>query len=359
MGALHAVVMAGGSGTRFWPASRTERPKQVLPLAGGEPLIAATLARLGDLCDPEHVWIVTNGRQVDAVRRAAPRFPGDKIIVEPEARDTAACVSLATATIAAADPDATMVVLPSDHLIEPAAEFRRMIRRGAELAADDETLVTFGVAPGSAATGFGYVECGEPCDDREPPAFRATRFREKPDAATARQFVDDGLLWNLGIFVWTCRGVVAAMAASDPALATATVEMAAAIADGRPTADVFGKIRRTSIDYAVLEHAPKVAVVRAAVAWNDVGGFGALADTGADDGAGNRALLTDGASRIALESRNNLVYAEGKRAVCLFGVDDLVVVAVGDAVLVCPRSRAAELKRLVEHVRAQGRDDLL
>lgn len=354
--------MAGGSGTRFWPASRTSRPKQFLPLAHGKLLIEATVDRLAGLCEPGNLWIVTNPVQAKALTKVLPGFPRDRVIVEPEARDTAPCVALATATIAARDPQATMVVLPADHVIAPVAEFHRMLRRGVELAADDETLVTFGITPNHPATGYGYIECGAPLDDLAPRAFTARRFREKPDLPTAQQFLaQGGFLWNSGIFVWTAPALLAAMRHGHPALATATERMTAAVAKGQrgTVTRIFRTAPKTSIDYAIMEKAEKVAVVEATVQWDDVGSFPALTSVGVADGAGNHALLAQGATQLALQSQGNIVYAEGKRTVALFGVHDLVVVAVGDAVLVCPKDRAGDLKQLVEHVRAQGRADLL
>lgn len=362
MSSLHAIVMAGGSGTRFWPASRTARPKQFLPLAHGKLLIQATIDRLVGLCDPANVWIVTNPLQARTLAKLLPDFPRDHVIVEPEARDTAPCVALATATIAARDPDATMIVLPADHVIEPVAEFHRMLRRGAALAADDTTLVTFGVTPTSPATGYGYIECGAPLDGAAPRAFAAQRFREKPDLATAQQFLaTGGFLWNSGIFVWTVKGIRRAMANSHPELAAATDRMIQSVAKGQraQVTRIFKKAPKTSIDYAIMEKAKQVAVVEATVRWDDVGSFPALTAVGQGDDAENFALLTGGAAQIALQSQGNIVYAEGPRTVALFGVQDLVVVAVGDAVLVCPKHRAADLKVLVEHVRAKGRTDLL
>lgn len=354
--------MAGGSGTRFWPASRTARPKQFLPLAHGKLLIEATIDRLAGLCEPGNVWIVTNPVQAKALAKVLPGFPRDRVIVEPEARDTAPCVALATATIAAHAPDATMVVLPADHVIEPIAEFHRMLRRGIGLAADDRTLVTFGVTPTHPATGYGYIECGSPLDAGAPRAFAARRFREKPDLPTAQQFLaQGGFLWNSGIFVWTQKAIRAAMQNGHPALAEATDRMTAAIGKGQRSVvtRTFRQTPKTSIDYAIMEKAEKVAVVEATVRWDDVGSFPALSSVGADCGDGNFALLAKGAAQIALQSRDNIVYAEGSRTVALFGVHDLVVVAVGDAVLVCPKDRAGDLKVLVEHVRSQGRADLL
>ena len=358
---LHAVIMAGGSGTRFWPASRKKRPKQFLPLARGRLLIQATIDRLTGLCDEDHVWIVTNPTQARALQKLVPGFRKDRIVVEPEARDTAPCVALATATIAATDPAATMIVMPADHVIEPEAEFQRMLRRGAELAASG-ALVTFGVRPTHPATGYGYVECGERLDAGEPRAFAARRFREKPDRATAEQFLQHGgFLWNSGIFVWTVDSIRRAMHHGHPALGEAADRMLAAARDGAAAAlkRAFRQSPKTSIDYAVMEKAERVVVVEATVRWDDVGSFPAIAAVGTTDDAGNHALLAGGASQLALHSDGNVVYAEGKRTVALFGVKDLVVVAVGDAVLVCPKDRAGDLKELVEHVRATGRVDLL
>ncbi|MBM3961525.1 MAG: mannose-1-phosphate guanylyltransferase, partial [Planctomycetes bacterium] len=160
MTSLHAVVMAGGSGTRFWPASRTARPKQFLPLVGGKPMIAATIDRLDGLCDQDHVWVATNKRLGKPITKLLPSLPKNRLVLEPEARDTAPCIALAAATIAAVDPEATMIVLPADHVIAPIDAFQAMLREGAAIAQDGATLVTFGIAPTFPATGYGYVECG-------------------------------------------------------------------------------------------------------------------------------------------------------------------------------------------------------
>lgn len=359
---LHAVIMAGGSGTRFWPASRKKRPKQFLPLADGVPLIQAAVERMRGLCAAENIWIVTNPVQARVLPKVLPSFPREQVIVEPEARDTAPCVALATATVQARSPDATMVVLPADHVITPVDAFQQLLRRGAAIAADGATLVTFGIAPTHPATGYGYIECGSPLDGDRPEALRGVRFREKPDRATAEQFVAAGnFLWNSGIFVWSMAAIRAAMAAGSPDLDAATAAMLQGLQQGkRPAvARAFRRAPKTSIDYAVMEKAPKVAVVRADVRWDDVGSFPALDAVGQKDDRGNVAVLHGGATKIACESAGNVVYAEGKRTVALFGVRDLVVVAVGDAVMVCPKDRAGDLKVLVEQVKNEGRIDLL
>lgn len=362
MPTLHAVIMAGGSGTRFWPASRKKRPKQFLPLADGLPLIDATVQRLSGVCSKDNIWIVTNPVQARALPKVLPDFPRHQILVEPEARDTAPCVALATATIAAKDPEATMVLLPADHLITPMSAFTAMLHRAVELAADQKTLVTFGIEPDHPAVGYGYIECGRPVDDREPQAMAAVRFREKPDLETAKQFLAAGnFLWNSGIFVWSIPAIRAAMNVGNPELGKAALAMLNATLQNKPAAvrAAFRRAPKTSIDYAVMEKAPSVTVVRANVRWDDIGSFPALTAVGTTDERGNTAVLHGGATKVACESDGNIIYAEGKRTVALFGVKDLVVVAVGDAVMVCPKDRAADLKTLVRKVEQDGLSNLL
>lgn len=362
MANLHAVIMAGGSGTRFWPASRKRRPKQFLPLCGGASMLQATLDRVAGLCPVERTWIVTNGELAKRLPHVVPQFPRAQVLVEPEARDTAPCIALATAHIAARDPRATMVVMPADHVIAPTRAFHQLLRRGARLAADDRTLVTFGVAPTFPATGYGYIEAGARCDDAKPAAFAAKRFREKPDLATAQRFLRrGGFYWNSGIFVWTANAIRAAMAASNPELARGTDAMLGALQAGRKSAllRAFAALPRTSIDFGVMEKAEHVTVVAAELQWDDVGSFPALGAVGDRDGDDNVRVLGPASKALQLGSRGNVVYAEGARTVALFGVHDLVVVAVDDVVLVCPKDKAADLKQLVEHVRASGREDLL
>lgn len=361
-GPVHAVVMAGGSGTRFWPASRLRRPKQFLPLADGAPLLCATLDRLRGLVPPDRVWIVTNPAQLPGLRRLLPKFPAARILVEPEPRDTAPCLALAVAAIGNQDPAARLVLLPADHRIAPVTRFQRILRRGLELCRDDRRLVVFGIRPTFPATGFGYIQRSAALDRKQPAAHAVRRFREKPSLATAKRLLARGdHLWNSGMLAGSVAALRAAMAAHCGPLHAATDQLAAALAAGsrRRLVQAFAAAPRTSIDYAVLEHCADLAVVEAALDWDDVGSLPALAAIGDRDRDQNAAVLATGASLLQLGSRDNLVYAEGPRTVALFGVADLVVVAVDDAVLVCPRHRAQDLKQLVEHVRAAGRGDLL
>jgi mannose-1-phosphate guanylyltransferase len=362
MASVHAVIMAGGSGTRFWPASRQTRPKQLLPLADGKPMIAAAVERLSGVCAPENIWIVTNRAQKKAIGMLLLDFPIEQVLIEPEARDTAPCIALAMATIAARDPDATLIVLPADQVIAPINEFERMLARAQALAGDGETLVTFGIPPTFPATGYGYIELGDATDKALPRAHLSKSFREKPDLATAQSFVDSGKFWwNSGIFVFELAAMQRAFREHEPALAVATERMTAAIhKNKRPQlARAFRQAPKTSIDFAIMEKASRIAVVECTAHWDDVGSFPALARILPATDDHNHFSLHDGADAKSLQSTGNIVYAEGKRIVTLFGVDNLVVAAVGDAVLVCPKDKASDLKQLVEHLRAEGRQDLL
>ena len=362
MGSAHAVIMAGGSGTRFWPASRGTRPKQVLPLADGRALIEAAVERVAGICPPDQVWIVTSAEQREPILDSLPQFAAAQVIVEPEPRDTAPCVALALATVAARDPGATIMCLPADHVIRPVAEFERMISRGDALAADGETIVTFGIPPTSPETGFGYIELGDPRDADAPAAYTVAAFREKPDLPTAEQFVREGRFWwNSGILLFGADAMLAQMERHSPELYTAAVTMRRAreSADEEALRAAFRSAPQTSIDYAVIEAAGKLAVVEFTAAWDDVGGFPSLARIMGSDDDGNTCALFKDASAELLESRGNIVYAEGDRTVALFGVEGMVVAAVGDAVLVCPKERAHELKKLVARLRERGREGLL
>ncbi|MFK7742095.1 MAG: mannose-1-phosphate guanylyltransferase [Planctomycetota bacterium] len=362
MSSVHAVIMAGGAGTRFWPASRQTRPKQLLPLAHGESLIAATVQRVSGICGEGNRWIVTNPRQKRAIGSLLLDFPADHILVEPEPRDTAPCVAFATATIAAQDPEATLILLPADHLIEPNAEFERMLKRAIDVASDGETLVTFGVPPTFPATGYGYVEIGDETNGEAPRVHHAKAFREKPDRATAEEFVNSGRFWwNSGIFVFKVKAMQKAMAKHAPELGESCSRMMTAIANDKreDLTQAFQAAPKTSIDFAIMEKAERMAVVECTASWDDVGSFPALARVLKPDDSDNHLALHDGADASVLESRNNVVYAEGARTVALLGVEGLVVCAVGDAVLVCPKDRADDLKKMVAHLKETGRTDLL
>ena len=359
---LHAIVMAGGSGTRFWPASRAALPKQLLPLAGERTLLEDTVARLATLVPPERTMVVTAARLLDAVRRQLPGVPETGLVGEPCKRDTAPCIGLAALLVARRDPDATMVVMPSDHVISPAEKFRGAIRQAEALvAAAPGRLVTFGIRPTYPAESFGYIQQGEPLPvgPGQAPAHTVARFKEKPPAAVAAEYLAAGTyLWNAGIFVWKAATILQALAERQPEC-LAHLERIAAAWDSpdrdRVFAEQFAAIKGTSIDYAVLEHAPDVAVIEAPFGWDDLGGWSAVARQQAADTAGNTCI----GRHLDLGSKGTIVQTSDDHLVVTLGLEDMLVVHTPDATLVADRSREEEVKQVVAELERRGWSEFL
>ena len=358
---LHAVIMAGGSGTRFWPKSRRNRPKQLLKLHGDSTMIQQTVARVASLIPPERTWVITGADQAEATRAQLPELPSDQIVGEPCPRDTAACVGLAAALVSQRDPDATTIVLPADHVIEPVEAFLASVRAASTIIDEDPTaFVTFGIAPDRPETGYGYIERAELLGRPEGIAqYRVERFREKPDRATAEEFLATGrFVWNAGIFVWRTSAVLDALARHRPELARAigrvsetlgTPGFAASLEHEYPT------MEKIPIDKAVMEHAENVRVLEVPYVWNDVGDWRALTALVPDDPNGN----TIQGPVHAVETSGCIVVADEGKLIATLGVDDLVIVQSGGATLVTRKDQLDKLKSLVEGLRAAGFGDTL
>ena len=352
----HAVIMAGGSGTRLWPLSRAERPKQLLDVVAAEDgsahsLLAEAFTRLQAVLPTEQIWVCTAARYGDQVRAALPELLADRLVLEPVARDTANAVGLAAALVADVDPDAELAVVSADHVIRPIERFAAALRTAYDLlAVRPRALVTLGVTPTSPATGFGYVQKGAPTEVAG--ASEAVSFREKPDLATAEQYLASGeYVWNSGMFVWRAQTVLDALADHLPESAAGLGRVVAAPAGpGRDAvlAEVFPTLPKISVDYAVLEPAAaepgRVAVVDLDVDWLDVGSWPALANTLTADDAGN---ATRGLT-VLLDSSDNVVVSDDpEHLVALVGVRDSVVVHTADVTMVCPVSDAERVKALL------------
>ena len=361
---LHAVIMAGGSGTRFWPESRGNRPKQLLPVTGRRAMLAETALRLDPLVPFERTWVVTNSLQVQGVRRALPELPVDNLLVEPCARNTAACVALAATVLLEQDPDAVMAVLPADHAVEPAAEFRRALEAGAAPAAERGTFVTFGIPPDHPATGYGYIRrgallgCEEGLD-----RYSVRAFKEKPDAATAAAFLASGdYLWNSGIFMWRADTLLDAVEEHIPQLAAGLVPVRDAVGSENfqeVVDDAYQGFPSLAVDIGVMEKVDGVQVLSTPFRWSDVGSWRALYDLAPHDADGNAAVFPAGGLLLAEDARRVLAYSSEEQTIAVLGLDDIVVVRTADAVLVAHRDRAEEVKRFVDTLRAEGREDLL
>jgi mannose-1-phosphate guanylyltransferase len=349
---LYAVVMAGGSGTRFWPASRRARPKQFLPVWGGRAMIAETCARLEGLVPWARVLVVTAESQVDLVRAALPALPRDNVLAEPVVRNTAPCVALAAMEVARRAGDVPQVVLPADHVIHPTSAFQETLGAAVDEAQGGEHLVVFGVRPDHPATGYGYVEsAGEVGRRGATPVHAVARFVEKPERERAERFLAGGRhFWNSGMFVWRTEVVRAALRQHAPEIQRGLEE----VAGGASLSTVYARLPSVAIDVAVLEKAANVRMLPIDYSWSDVGSWAALPALHARDEAGNWPVLSGGARLVAEDSHGCLAYAEGDEIVALVGVQDLVVVRSGNATLVCPRERAQDVKRIVERLARGG-----
>ena len=359
MAHVHAVVLAGGSGTRFWPASRRHTPKQLLPLAGraDEALIAATVRRIEPLVPPDRVWISTGTSLIEATLAALPRVPRSHVIAEPVARNTAPCIGWASATIARTDPDAIVMVLPADHFIGNESAFRDALGTAIR-AAEEGWLTTVGIVPTRPETGYGYIEVGDPIAN----GVRAvTRFVEKPTRERAEAFLAEGhYLWNGGMFFFRAGVMKAAIAEHLPALAAGLDRIDAAAARGeeeRVLAEVFPTLPSISIDHGVMEKAKRIAVVPGDFGWNDVGSWQVTWEMSERDAEGNS--LPEGT--VAVDAKNNLVRdlttGTSRKRWALVGVSDLVVVETDDAVLVVPRDRAQDVRAVVDALAKRGETD--
>ncbi len=346
----YALILAGGSGTRFWPLSRNTRPKQLLDLFGKGTLLEQTVRRLEGLVPHENILILTNEKQVAAVRENLPMLPPQNVFAEPARRDTAPAVALGIGLVAARNPAAVMMVLPADQLIQDRAAFQSVMRDALAVAESSDGLVTIGIQPSWPCPSYGYIERGEPagipglvCENRP---FEVRRFREKPSPEVAEQFLrQGGFSWNAGMFVWSLPAVIGQLALHAPELADfiaglgAAPDLHAAIAEG------FPGLPARSIDYALMEKAGRVLNIEATFDWDDVGSWISIAKYLPSHGDENRAneAITE------LESRNNIVFnARPGSRIALLGVEDLIVVQTGDALLVARRQRADAIKNLTD-----------
>src|SRR6266853_240158 len=350
---LFVLVLAGGGGERFWPLSRKSRPKQLLSLFSKETLLEATLRRLDGLVPPTQTLILTNAEQEAAVRALCPQLPRENIVSEPAKRDTAAAIALGAGWISMRAPDATMIVLPADHLIQDTDGFQRTLRVAVAAAEGTGELVTIGIKPAWACPGFGYIELGGraalAAKPDGPEVFEVLRFREKPSAELAETFLKQGnFRWNAGMFIWTVRAILSAFNRHVPALGEFIAQLHRSTALEPILRDVFPKLPKISIDYAVLEKTRRVLMVESGFDWDDIGSWTAIAKYLASDASGN----VGNAELAAVDSRQNLVYSTEKKLIALLGVQDLIVVQTGDALLICNRHEAERIKNLVAQVPA-------
>jgi len=352
---LYPVIMAGGSGTRFWPLSRKNRPKQFLPLTTTKPLIADTQARLGGLAKPKDTFVVC-GKAHEKLVKASVKLPPKNVVVEPAARNTAPAIALAALHVAAQDPEGILVVLPSDHHVANVPEFKRVLQTAAEVAKDGH-LVTLGIKPSRPETGYGYIRVGESLSGD---ARKVQAFVEKPDLETAKGYLTSGdYVWNGGIFVFRADAILNAFREHMPELWKGLEKIRATV--GKRTyastlAKVFPKLPSTSIDYGVMEKAKNIAVVPCDFGWSDVGSFAALPEVRKADEKGN---VVTGKGAVVVDCEGCVVVAGDKKPLAVVGLKDVVVVDAGDAVLVVPKNKSQDVRKVVEALKARKLDALL
>ncbi|MEU4624227.1 sugar phosphate nucleotidyltransferase [Actinoplanes sp. NPDC023801] len=360
---LYGVVLAGGTGTRLWPLSRAGHPKFLHPLTGTEAsLLQATVDRLDTLASPDRVFVVTGVAHAAAVSRQLASMPEENVLVEPSPRDSCAAIALAAAVIARRDPEAIMGSFASDHLIADKAAFSAVIRE-AMVGAAQGLLMTLGITPTRPETGYGYLQCGAAVGDG--PLLKVDEFKEKPSYDVAESYVKSGnYLWNAGMFVWRVDTFLAELHRQQPQLAAGISRIAQAwgTADQEEVmGDVWPTLPKISVDYAVMEGAAavgRVGTVPGDFGWNDVGDFHTLGEVLTADQAGNVVVGPENAAErpavLLRETQGLVVVPSSGRLVAAMGVRDLVIVDTPDAVLVCPRDRAQEVKQLVDHLKELG-----
>jgi mannose-1-phosphate guanylyltransferase len=347
---LHAMIMAGGGGTRFWPRSRAAWPKQFLAFSGERTLLQGTLDRIEAQVPRERTWVITGGAHRAQAIAQLPELDGQRIVGEPMGRDTAACIGLGAALIAKEDPNAVMIVMPADHAIEPAQEFRRAVHAAEQIAeAFPKALITFGIPPSYPATGYGYIHRGEAIGQRQNvSAFKVRKFVEKPKFDVAEKYVAGGEhYWNSGIFVWKVSAILDELQTHKPKLMDGVRRIADSWGSTKQD-EVFraeyDKAEKISIDFAVLEHAREVIVVQAPYQWDDVGSWLALERRNPQDANGN----TIQAKHLGIETSKCVIVSDSEHLIATIGVSDLLIIQDGNATLIANRSEEGTVKDIVE-----------
>jgi len=351
----YAVIMAGGGGTRLWPVSRRETPKQLLPLLGKETLFQSTVSRLETLFPPEHILVVTVAEQARVMQEQVPSIPAENYLIEPAPRGTASVVALAAAVLQKRDPQATMAIQTADHHIRNRDLFNYLISAALEVA-EKNYLVTLGITPTFPSTGYGYIQQGELLSgDYKYPVYTVKRFKEKPDETTAQQLLRSGdHSWNSGMFIWRADAILGEIEKQMPNLFRAVNKIASAW-DTAEKAEVlstqWNDLKSETIDYGIMEKAERVAVLPAGgLGWSDVGSWDSLFEVLLPDMNGN--VATNAQHHLALDTHNTLVYsASEERLIVTIGLDDVVVVDAGDVLMICQTDQSQKVRDVVEHLK--------
>jgi mannose-1-phosphate guanylyltransferase len=358
----YAVIMAGGGGTRLWPISRKESPKQLLPLLGQETLFQSTVKRLENLFPPERILVVTIEEQAKVMNLQAPEIPAENYLIEPAPRGTASVVGLAAMALKKRDPNASMAVLPSDHFIRNVDLFHYLLKTAFEVA-ENKYLVTLGITPTSPSTAYGYIQQGASVEGGyKYPVYRVKKFIEKPNEETAQKLLRSGdHSWNSGMFIWRVDTILSEIAKQMPELSNQLEVIGEAWGTSKQNETLnkhWQDLKNETVDYGIMEKAERVAVLPAGgLGWSDVGMWSSLFEVLLPDMNGNIATNTN--LHLAHETHNTLVYGGSERLIVTIGVDDMVIVDTGDALLVCKTDQSQRVKEVVEHLKKHRQEKFL
>lgn len=351
---LHAVIMAGGTGTRFWPRSTEAHPKQFLNIFGERTMLQSTVDRIQKLVPRDRVWVITNDRYVDLVKEQLPGVPARNIVGEPVGRNTAPCVAAAAALIREQDPEGTMAVLPADHHISQPDKFISILEAADAQASDGQSLVTIGIEPDHPETGFGYIEFDTDVSETQKghEIKKVKQFREKPDLDTAKDFIASGnFLWNSGMFIWQASTILDEFKKHLPTIYNEVEKLAPAIGSDNQKEAVdqfYHNCMSISIDYGIMEQADSVFVVPGSFGWNDVGSWRAVYDLREKDENGN---VVQADTVTFVRAKDNLIQSSSGKMIALIGVEDLAVVETDQAILVCKLDESQGVKEVVNKLR--------
>ena len=356
---IYAVIMAGGSGTRLWPRSRKKKPKQLLDIVSSKTMIQETVERLSPLVESSHTIIVVNEIHFKEIDQQLTHIPTENILIEPEGKNTAPCIGLAAIHILSRDKDAIMAVLPSDHLVQNANRFRKTIGVGARIAESGNHLVTIGIKPTFPETGYGYIQAGEKVDTASgEDVFKVVAFTEKPSLAVAKKFIKSGdYMWNSGMFVWSVETILNQIQLHLPGLHEGLMKIQASLGkdnERKVLEKVYASLESESIDFGLMEKAKEVLLIKGDFGWNDIGSWAAMEQLWPKDTDGN--FLN--AEVVSIESTGNIIHST-KKLVAVIGLNDIVIIETEDALLVCAKDRAPDVRRAVEELKERGLDAYL
>ena len=356
---MYAVIMAGGVGTRFWPRSRLKRPKQLLSIFEQNTLIQSTANRLKNLVDDKDIFVVTTKPQTEELKEQLPFIDSKNIIVEPKGKNTAPCIGLAAIMLKQLDPDAVMAILPADHKIEKASKFREVLAAAEQFALKKDCLVTIGIHPTYPSTGYGYIQYnGKEDEINNVPVYSVKTFAEKPDFKTAERFIQSGdFLWNSGMFVWKVKTILSEIEESLPELYDGLLDIEKHLGtdtEAEVIHKVYCQIKNISIDYGVMEHSANVFVLKGDFSWNDVGSWEEVYKISRKDSNENVVI----GDHLLLDTNGCLIDSKNQ-FIATIGLENLIIVETEDALLICPRDRAQEVKELVDAMKRKKMDQYL